>query len=88
MPSRKMAPVALIPTPRSPWRPWPKRPKRKPVVVQGFYIDPPEYPALPEVEGTRINSGKKTSFVKPEEFPTIKNNNYREAHGNDPRSSS
>jgi Fe(3+) dicitrate transport protein len=52
----------------------------EPVVVQGFYIDPPAYPALPEVEGTRINSGKKTSFVKPnEEFPTIANNNYREA---------
>jgi Fe(3+) dicitrate transport protein len=31
------------------------------------------------VEGTRINSGKKTSFVKPEEFPEIANNNYREA---------
>ncbi len=49
------------------------------VVVRGFFIDPPDYPALPEVEGTRINSGKKTSFVKPEEFPTIDNNNYREA---------
>ena len=31
----------------------------EPVVVQGFYIDPPAYPALPEVEGTRINSGRK-----------------------------
>jgi len=51
----------------------------EPVVVRGFSIDPPAYPALPEVEGTRINSGKKTSFVKPEEFPTINNNNYREA---------
>jgi Fe(3+) dicitrate transport protein len=49
------------------------------VLVRGFSIDPPDYPALPEVEGTRINSGKKTSFVKPEEFPTINNNNYREA---------
>jgi Fe(3+) dicitrate transport protein len=49
------------------------------IVVQGFYVDPPAYPALPEVEGTRINSGKKTSFVKPDEFPTIANNNYREA---------
>ena len=49
------------------------------VTVRGFYIDPPAYPALPEVEGTRINSGKKTSFVKPDEFPTIANNNYREA---------
>jgi Fe(3+) dicitrate transport protein len=49
------------------------------VVVRGFYVDLPEYPALPEVEGTRINSGKKTSFVKPEQFPTINNNDYREA---------
>lgn len=49
------------------------------VVVHGFDVDPVEYPALPEVEGTRINSGKKTSFVKPEEFPEIANNNYREA---------
>ena len=48
------------------------------VIVRGFYVDPPEYPALPEVEGTRINSGKKTSFVKPEEFPSIANNDYRE----------
>lgn len=49
------------------------------VVVRGFDLEPPAYPALPEVEGTRINSGKKTSFVKPEEFPEIANNNYREA---------
>ncbi|MFN2508257.1 MAG: TonB-dependent receptor family protein [Chthoniobacterales bacterium] len=49
------------------------------VVVRGFEVDPVEYPALPEVEATRINSGKKTSFVKPEEFPAITNNNYREA---------
>ena len=48
------------------------------VVVKGFDVNPVEYPALPEVEGTRINSGKKTSFVKPEEFPTVTNNNYRE----------
>ncbi|HEX8281592.1 MAG TPA: TonB-dependent receptor plug domain-containing protein, partial [Chthoniobacterales bacterium] len=49
------------------------------IVVRGFDVDPVEYPRLPEVEGTRINSGKKTSFVKPEEFPTISNNNYRQA---------
>jgi Fe(3+) dicitrate transport protein len=48
------------------------------VVVHGFDVNPPDYPALPEVEGTRINSGKKTSFVKPAEFPEIANNNYRE----------
>ena len=49
------------------------------VIVRGFDVNPVEYPALPEVEGTRINSGKKTSFVKPEEFPQIANNNFREA---------
>jgi Fe(3+) dicitrate transport protein len=49
------------------------------IVVRGSFVDPPDYPALPEVEGTRINSGKKTSFVKPEAYPTINNNNYREA---------
>jgi len=50
------------------------------VIVTGtFDVNPVEYPALPEVEGTKINSGKKTSFVKPEEFPTITNNDYREA---------
>lgn len=48
------------------------------IVVQGFDVNPVEYPALPEVEGTRINSGKKTSFVTPEEFPEVANNNYRE----------
>lgn len=49
------------------------------VVVHGFDVNPVEYPALPEVEGTRINSGKKTSFVKPEEFPAFSDNDYREA---------
>lgn len=49
------------------------------VVVHGFDVNPVEYPALPEIQGTRINSGKKTSFVKPSEFPEIANNNYREA---------
>ncbi|HEV2840242.1 MAG TPA: TonB-dependent receptor plug domain-containing protein [Chthoniobacterales bacterium] len=48
------------------------------VTVRGFYVDPPDYPALPEVEGTRINSGKKTNFAKPEDLPTVVNNNYRE----------
>ena len=48
------------------------------LIIEGTEVDPEEYPALPEVEGTRINSGKKTSFVKPEEFPSIANNDYRE----------
>jgi Fe(3+) dicitrate transport protein len=51
------------------------------VVVTGTWFDtyPVPYPALPPVEGTRINAGKKTSFVKPEEFPTFAGNDYREA---------
>jgi Fe(3+) dicitrate transport protein len=49
------------------------------VVTGSFDIYPVEYPALPPVEGTRINAGKKTSFVKPEEFPTFAGNDYREA---------
>jgi outer membrane receptor for Fe3+-dicitrate len=55
------------------------------VVVSGsFDIDPVEYPALPPVEGTRINSGKKTSFVKPEEFPAVSDNDYREVMATTP----
>ncbi|MDQ3414276.1 MAG: TonB-dependent receptor plug domain-containing protein [Verrucomicrobiota bacterium] len=49
------------------------------LIIEGTGVEPVEYPALPEVQGTRINSGKKTSFVKPEEFPSIANNDYREA---------
>ena len=48
------------------------------IVVRGFEIDPVEYPALPDVEDTRINAGKKTSFIKPEEFPSIANNNFNQ----------
>src|SRR5439155_537158 len=55
------------------------------VVVRGsFDIYPVEYPALPPVEGTRINAGKKTSFVKPEEFPTFAGNDYREVMATTP----
>jgi Fe(3+) dicitrate transport protein len=54
------------------------------VVVTGFDVNPVEYPALPEVEGTKINSGKKTSFVKPEEFPAVANNDYREVMATTP----
>jgi hypothetical protein len=41
------------------------------VVTGSFDIYPVPYPALRPVEGTRINAGKKTSFVKPQEFPTF-----------------
>ena len=36
-------------------------------------------PFLPAVQGTRINSGKKTSVIDLDEFPRIINNNYRQA---------
>lgn len=54
------------------------------VVTGAFGIYPAEYPALPAVEGTRINAGKKTSFVKPEEFPAFSGNDYREAMATTP----
>jgi Fe(3+) dicitrate transport protein len=56
----------------------------EPVIVRGFDVNPVEYPALPEVEGTKINSGKKTSFVKPAEFPAVANNDYREVTATTP----
>src|SRR6266540_4414929 len=54
------------------------------VVTGAFDIYPVEYPALPPVEGTRINAGKKTSFVKPAEFPTFSGNDYREVMATTP----
>ncbi len=56
------------------------------VTVTGTWFDtyPEPYPALPPVEGTRINVGKKTSFVKPDEFPTFAGNDYREVMATTP----
>src|SRR5262245_29531137 len=56
------------------------------VVVSGTWFDayPVPYPALPPVEGTRINVGKKTSFVKPSEFPALAGNDYREVMATTP----
>jgi Fe(3+) dicitrate transport protein len=57
------------------------------VVTGSFEIYPVEYPALPPVEGTRINVGKKTSFVKPQEFPTLAGSDgssYREVMATTP----
>ena len=54
------------------------------VVTGGFDTYPVPYPALPPVEGTRINAGKKTSFVKPQEFPTFAGNDYREVMATTP----
>src|ERR671919_2110987 len=54
------------------------------VVAGSFDVQPVEYPALPPIEGTRINAGKKTSFVKPEEFPTFAGNDYRDVMATTP----
>ncbi len=54
------------------------------VVTGSFDIYPVPYPALPPVEGTRINAGKKTSFVKPQEFPTFAGNDFREVMATTP----
>src|SRR5580765_1652293 len=56
------------------------------IVVTGTWFDayPVPYPALPPVEGTRINAGKKTSFVKPAEFPAFAGNDYREVMATTP----
>jgi TonB-dependent Receptor Plug Domain len=54
------------------------------VVTGSFDIYPVPYPALPPVEGTRINAGKKTSFVEPQEFPTFSGNDYREVMATTP----
>lgn len=35
-------------------------------------------PFLPDVQGTKIYAGKKTSEIHPDELPPITNNNYRE----------
>src|SRR5262245_10810570 len=58
------------------------------VVVTGTWFDayPVPYPALPPVEGTKIYAGKKTSFVKPSEFPTFAGNDYREVMATTPGS--
>lgn len=48
------------------------------VTVRGAEPPVADTPALPEVDGTRINSGKKTSQVRPDAFPSIANNDFRE----------
>ncbi len=56
----------------------------EPIIIRAFDVEPPDYPALPAVERTKINSGKKTSFAKPDAFPEIVNNNYREVMATTP----
>ncbi len=48
------------------------------VLVEGGYDRRPLGPFLPDVEGTKINAGKKSSQIVPEEFPEINGANYRQ----------
>ena len=41
-------------------------------------------PFLPDVQGTRIYSGKKTSIIDLDRLPRITNNNYRQAFATTP----
>jgi Fe(3+) dicitrate transport protein len=49
------------------------------VQVEADYDRQTEGPFLPDVEGTKINAGKKTSNIRLEELPEISNGNYRQA---------
>lgn len=49
------------------------------VEVQADYDRRTEGPFLPDVEGTKINAGKKTTNIRLEELPEISNGNYRQA---------
>lgn len=59
-------------------KPDPKRKDAEEVVVTAEKYDK-SGPFLPEVKGTRIYSGKKTSAVHLEQSPAVANNNYRQA---------
>jgi len=51
------------------------------VIVTGEaeYSETVQGPFLPPVQGTKINSGKKTAVLDLDELPKINNNNYRQA---------
>lgn len=49
-----------------------------PVQVLADFDTRIESPFLPDVEGTRINAGKKTSNIRLQELPEISNGNYRQ----------
>src|SRR3989338_7842103 len=53
----------------------PPKPRLEEVVVTGTK---PAGPFLPDVEGTRIHAGKKTTIINLEERPAIINNNFRQ----------
>jgi Fe(3+) dicitrate transport protein len=48
------------------------------IEVRADYDTQVEGPFLPDVEGTRINAGKKTSNIRLQELPKISNDNYRQ----------
>lgn len=48
------------------------------VTVEADYDTQVDGPFLPDVEGTRINAGKKTSNIRLEDLPEISNGNYRQ----------
>lgn len=49
-----------------------------PVIVSADYDTRIDGPFLPDVEGTRINAGKKTSNIVMTDLPEISNDNYRQ----------
>jgi Fe(3+) dicitrate transport protein len=48
------------------------------VVVTAIHA-PEKSPFLPPIDGTRINSGKKSSIIRLDDMPKIVNHNYRQA---------
>ena len=48
------------------------------VEVVADYDTRPTGPFLPDIEGTRINAGKKTSNIQLKDLPMISNDNYRQ----------
>ena len=48
------------------------------IEVRADYDTQVEGPFLPDVEGTRINAGKKTSNLLLQELPKISNDNFRQ----------
>src|SRR5688572_18905568 len=49
------------------------------VIVEAESSELVQEPFLPEVQGVKINSGKKSSVIDLDAFPQITNNNYRQA---------
>ncbi|HBQ37854.1 MAG TPA: hypothetical protein DD714_02425 [Candidatus Omnitrophica bacterium] len=67
--------LAVMPTARAADVQSSEKPRLEEVVVSAEQI---EGPFLPDVVGTAIHAGKKTSVIDLQEIPTIVNNNYRQ----------